>query len=305
MNKENRQHLSIGIFVITSTIILLSIWLWFSSYSNQTYNTYLTIFNEPVDGLSISSPVKYNGVEIGKVKHITLDEKNPRNIIVLINLQSNIAINKKTTASLKSQGVTGLSYIELNLPQNTILNDNITAKKKPPYPQIITTPSFLYSLSEQAQSMSQNVQDISLQMKLLLSNENITQFSAMLKNLNAISKAIAINSQNISTSMQNLSLITTHIKNSTQNLGATMNNINVLTQSLTDTSNNTNKLISNLQNNTLNNINSVLLPGINQTMVSINQASLQLEQFINLIKQNPSALVRGITVKPLGPGENK
>ena len=163
----------------------------------------------------------------------------------------------------------------------------------------------MYGLSEQAQSVTQNVQDISAQMKLLLSKENITQFSAMLKNLNTISKTIAINSQNIATSIQNLSVITANIKNGTQNLDETMNNINTLTQSLTNTSNNTNNLINNLQNNTLSNINSVLLPNLNQTMLNINQASSQLTQFISLINQNPSALVRGITIKPLGPGETK
>ncbi len=305
MNKENQQYFTVGLFVIIAITILVSFWLWFSSDSRQKYDIYLAVFNEPIDGLSISSPVKYNGVDVGNVKKILLNKKNPRNIMVYLSILPNTLINKKTVATIKSQGVTGLSYIGLNLPANADLNDNIIPKNIDPYPQIITKPSLLYNLSEQAQSVSDNIQDISGQMKSLLSNENIKQFSEMLKNLNTITDAIAIKSANISQNMENLTIIINYIKDSTKNLATMMENIDTLTKSLSETSASTNKLINNFQDNTLNNINSVLLPNLNQSITNINNVSSQLEQFMNTMNQNPSALIRGISNKPLGPGETQ
>lgn len=305
MNKENRQYLIVGLFVIITTTILVLFWLWFASVSRQKYSIYLAVFNEPVDGLSISSPVKYNGVDVGSVKKILLNEKNPRNILVYLNIIPSTPINKKTIASIKSQGVTGLSYIGLNLPANADLNDNITPRDTKPYPQILTKPSLLYSLSEQAQSVSNNIQDISGQMKLVLSNENIKQFSEMLKNLNKITETIANKSANISQSMTDMTEIISNIKISTQSLTTTIKNIDDLTKSIAETSNSTNKLINNVQDNTLSNINSVLLPNLNQSIANISNVSYQLEQFMNIMNQNPSALIRGVDNRKLGPGETK
>ncbi|MCE2706287.1 MAG: MlaD family protein [Proteobacteria bacterium] len=305
MTKENRQYFIVGLFVIITTIILISVWLWFSSNNRQNYNTFLAIFNEPVDGLSVNAVVKYNGVEVGKVKKIQLDNTNPRNIFVYLNVMPNITINKKTFASMKSQGVTGLSYIELRLPIDAAMHNNITPHNEEPYPQIATRNSLLYGLSEQAQSVSKNIQEISGQMKLALSNENIKQFSDMLKNLNKITSSIASKSDNISSGIKDLSVTITYIKNSTKELDRTLKHIDTLASSLTNTSDNTNKLINHMQNVTLNNINSVLLPNLNQTISHINLASIQLEQFMRLINQNPQVIIRGVERKNPGPGETK
>lgn len=295
MTKVNRQYLIVGTFVACATIILLSIWLWFSSSNRNTYDTYLTVFNEPVDGLSVSSAIRYNGVEIGRVKKIKLDKEDPRNILVYLNIIPEIEVNKKTIAAIKSIGVTGISYIELDLPNDAKLHDNIKPHNKEPYPQITTKPSLLYNLSEQAQSVSNNIQDISGQMKLALSNENIKQISQILKNINKATEAIASNSQYISQTIKNLSATVHNIKDSTNNINHTLSNIDNLTQSLSKTSNNTNNLINNFNNYTLGNIN--------QAIVQINQTSYQLEQLIMLINKNPSSIIRGVENKTPGPGE--
>ena len=67
---NNRKYLAVGLFVIISTAIAVSVWLWFTASSRQAYNVYLSVFTEAVDGVSTNSAVKYNGVEVGKVKKI-------------------------------------------------------------------------------------------------------------------------------------------------------------------------------------------------------------------------------------------
>ncbi|MBY0379626.1 MAG: MlaD family protein [Burkholderiales bacterium] len=303
MTKENKQYLLVGVFVILTMTILLSVWLWFTSSNRQSYNIYITTFSEPVDGLSINSAVKYSGVEVGRVKKIVLDQANPRNIIIYLNILTSVNINQETVATLKSIGVTGISYIGLLLPKNANLKNNLTPHNSKPYPQIRTQASLLYNLSEQAQSVSNNIQDISGHFKQILSNQNIKEFSEILNNLNKTTKAITDNGTHIADTIKDLSVIVANIKNSTKNINKTISNINNLTQSLINTSNSTNNLINNFSNTTLNNINYNLLPNLNQTILQINQTSYQLGLLIDTINQNPNSLIRGVENKPTGPGE--
>lgn len=300
---DNRQYLIVGLFVVIATTFLVGVWLWFSANNRKTYNIYQTVFNEPVDGITMNSIIKYNGVEIGKVKAVELDSKNPRNVIVYLNILSQVPINSQTYAIMKPQGVTGMSFIDLRLPKSATSTTNLEVHNKPPYPVIATHPSLMFSLTEQAQSLTNNVQDISSQVKILLAEENINHISNLLANLDKISDALASKSSAIEKSLDTLVLVLQNIKNNSVKLNDTFENLNDLSKSLKQTSQNTNELILGVQNNTMQNVNSVLLPNLNQTVLHLNQSSAQLEQFLTLLNQNPSALVRGKVPAAKGPGE--
>ncbi len=307
---ENRQYLIVGIFVVIATAFLIGVWLWFSTNNRKVYNTYQTVFSEPVDGITVNSIIKYNGVEIGKVKSVALDSRNPRNVIVDLNILSNVAINNQTYAIMKAQGVTGMSFIDLRLPKSATSMTNLIPHNSPPYPQILAHPSLMFSLTEQAQSLTNNVQDISSQVKILLAEKNIDHLSNILDNMDKMSASIASKSSDIEKSLDMLVAVLGNIKSNSAKLNQTFENLNDLTKSLSETSQNTNKLILGMQNNTMQqvnssmqNFNSVLLPNLNQTVVHLNQTSAQLEQFLTLMNKNPSAVVRGTVPAAKGPGE--
>ena len=300
---ENRQYLIVGVFVVVATAFLVGVWLWFSANNRQSYNIYQTVFSEPVDGISANSVVKYNGVEVGKVKEVELDKTNPRNVKVYLNVLQSVPINVDTYATLKSQGVTGMSYIVLALPKTAVPARNLTPHNSVPYPEIPVHASFMYSLTEQAQSLTTNVSDVTSSVKYLLDDEHIEHLANILKNLDKTSKTIADHSQSIGRSLDNLEAVLRNIRDNSVNLNATFKDLSELTKSLKKTSENTNTLIMGLQGNTMQNVNSVLLPNLNQTVIHLNQTSLQLEQLLTLLNQNPSALLRDKTPAPKGPGE--
>lgn len=308
--KENKLYLVTGTFVIIATVIMLGVWLWMESYSHQAYNTYVAVFHESVDGVSISSVVKYNGVEVGKVKQIELDTKDPRNIRVYLNVLDKVRIKTETYAVIKPQGITGLSYISLSLGQNDQIGTDIIPTNEPPYPEIRTRASLLSSLTDQAQSIAGNVNDVSAQMKIFLNDKNIEHAANLLANLDKVSSAIAKHSDDISKSLSTLSQILTDVKKNSENLNQTFVGIKDLTYKLSNTTDNANKLINNadglivdIQSNTLQNVNAVLLPNLNSTIEHLDQSSYQLEQLLRLLNQNPAALVRGKSAARLGPGE--
>jgi phospholipid/cholesterol/gamma-HCH transport system substrate-binding protein len=303
MTKENRQYLLVGLFVIVTTSVLVGVWLWFLSNDRQSYNTFLAVFTEPTDGITTNSIVKYNGVEVGKVKAINLDTSNQHHILVYLNVLQNIPINADTYATLKPLGLTGLSFINMHLPKNSSTTKNLTPHNKPPYPQIKTEPSFLYNLSEQAQSVTSNVNDVSLQLKILLNNKNLDHVASVLNNMDKVTTEVAKHSNDITKSMDYITQILADIKRNTKGITHTINNIDELTNTLIKTTNNANTVITGIQQNTLRNFNAVILPNLNQTIEHMDQSSYQLEQLLILLNQNPSALIRGITKPKQGPSE--
>ncbi len=301
--KDNQKYLLIGVFIIFSVTVLVSVWLWFSSSNRQVYDTYLAVFHEPIDGVTTSSVVKYNGVEIGKVKQIELDKQNPNNIRVYINVLQGTPITTITYAVMKSQGITGMSYIDLRLNDASVKYQIITPTEVPPYPEIQTKSSLLFSLSEQAQSVTDNVKDISVQAKLLLDNKNINHVANIVANLDTISQSIASRSKQISKSIDILNDVLNSVKSNSQQVSQLMQNASTLTQNLNKTTNNLNTMLTTMQNTTLQNVNSTLLPNMNQTIENMNRASIQLEELLKMLNQNPSSLVRGRTSPMKGPGE--
>lgn len=301
--RDNKQYLIVGLFVIISATVLIGVWLWFSAHNRQVYNTYVAVFSESVDGVTTNSVVKYSGVEVGKVKKIELNPKEPHSVLVYLNVLQQISLNKKTYASMKAQGVTGIFYISLNVPPDATGGDNIKPHNSEPYPAIITKESFLASLTSQAQSIATNINGLSSDMRAVLDAKNIAHFTSILANLDRVSAAVANHSDDISYSVKTMSKILSNVEKNSENLNTTFAQIQDLTHAVAETAANANGLVTDVQNNTLQNVNAVLLPNLNSTISHLNQSSYQLEQLLKMLNQNPSALIRGKTVKALGPGE--
>mgnify|MGYP001617340583 CR=1 FL=1 len=107
------QKFQVGLFVMVGTLLVVAtlIWLGANRGSKKT-KTYVTYFEEAVVGLDVESPVRFNGVGVGKVKgiHIVPDH----NLVeVLMNIDSEFQVRDGTRTRLAMQGITGLKYIEL------------------------------------------------------------------------------------------------------------------------------------------------------------------------------------------------
>lgn len=300
--QNNKQYLLIGSFVISGFALIIAILLWFSASSRNSYNTYRVIFHESVDGVTTSSIVKYNGVEVGKVHAVALDDKNPNNVLVDIDVVTTLAITSNTYATLKSQGVTGMSYISLSLQQNesgTVLKPHNTL----PYPMIPAKSSFLTNLTEQAQNIGTNIKDVSGQVKMLLSDRNVEHFGHVIENLDKVTTAISSQSSNIEQSIGVMTQVLNNVNQNTAHLDEAIIQFTALSKSLQSNSAKFDNVMDSVQNDTLRNINTVLLPNLNQSVINMNNATSQFNELLKMVNQNPSVFIRGKSAPQLGPGE--
>jgi phospholipid/cholesterol/gamma-HCH transport system substrate-binding protein len=105
----------VGLFVVVfaSAFVVIALWL-VGVEPAADYRTYAIYPPESVAGIGGETPVKYQGVDVGKVRRVDLDPQDPRRVRLLVDVRREVPIRVDTTASLASQGLSGLVYfIEL------------------------------------------------------------------------------------------------------------------------------------------------------------------------------------------------
>jgi len=131
----------VGIFVIGGTIIALAtlIWLGASDWFAQTV-TYATYIDYTVQGLNVDADVKFRGVRVGRVKDIGV-APDGKLIEVLMELESDLAVEDSMRAKVELAGITGMKYIELNYvgPEKQLLHPELTFETE--YPVIPSYPA--------------------------------------------------------------------------------------------------------------------------------------------------------------------
>ena len=97
----------VGAFVVALGAVLITGVLWLASGGalQKKYDLYLAIEEESVSGLNLNAPVKYNGVEVGKVRVIKLDPANPEHVWLILAIERGTPIKVDTVAVLKTQGL--------------------------------------------------------------------------------------------------------------------------------------------------------------------------------------------------------
>ena len=101
----------VGLFVLGlgAAFVVASLWLLGVGPAGD-FRTFAVYPPESVAGIGKESPVKYQGVDVGKVRDVGIDPQDTWRVRLLIDVRSDVPIHVDTTASLASQGLTGLVY---------------------------------------------------------------------------------------------------------------------------------------------------------------------------------------------------
>lgn len=112
---ENKAHYAlIGTFVLLSFLAIIAFILWLSNMQfNQQFDDYEISFNGPVRGLSQGSEVRFNGLKVGEVTRLRLDQRDNNVVLADIQVARDTPVDTKSYARLEPLGLTGLSYIQI------------------------------------------------------------------------------------------------------------------------------------------------------------------------------------------------
>ena len=181
----------VGAFVLVLSAVLIAGVLWLASGGafQKKYDLYMAIEDESVAGLNLNAPVKYSGVDVGKVRQIHLDPNNPERVILLFAIERGTPIKEDTVAVLKTQGLTGIAYVELSGGARDAPLLRATAGNE--YPVIRTKPSLSARLENVLSTVLAKLDSTSSTISALLSEENRAAFTSALADISAVARTIA------------------------------------------------------------------------------------------------------------------
>ena len=177
------NYVLIGAFTIIIAAALLLFGLWAAKYSSErSWQEYEVVFREAVTGLSVGSPVQYNGIAVGSITKLSLAPNDPRQVVARIRLDASAPVKTDTRAKLAITSLTGPSIIQLSggTPQAPAL----TSVDKREVPVIQTSPSALQNITDTANRIVERLDQV-------LSDQNVARIGATLANLETISGSLA------------------------------------------------------------------------------------------------------------------
>lgn len=197
------SYVLIGAFTLLAIFAGLGFFLWLAKVQiDQRYTQYDILFDQ-VSGLGQSSPVRFNGVDVGKVLDISLDRATPSLVRVRIEVSASTPIRRGTEATLSSQGVTGVAFVGLE-------GGSADAERLPVDPS--TGVAEIPSKTTPVQSLLEDAPDVLKQAQVVLdgigrftTRDNAKNVAQMLANLNASSGQLDKVMADLSTASDSLS----------------------------------------------------------------------------------------------------
>jgi phospholipid/cholesterol/gamma-HCH transport system substrate-binding protein len=113
MEREAR-YAAVGAFVLLVLAMAVLFVYWYAEgHERRDYTRYEVYFDGSVSGLARGAPVRYLGVDVGRVVRMSIDPRNSSRVKVVVDIDSSAPVSENTLAELSLQGVTGLLYIDL------------------------------------------------------------------------------------------------------------------------------------------------------------------------------------------------
>jgi len=289
----------IGLFVIMGTLIgvVFIVWMGASKYFEKGV-TYVTYFDESVQGLQMDSSVKYRGVEVGRVLKIGVA---PDNKLVEVTMKINFreGAESNLVAQLRAAGITGLVFIELDQRQKdeTLLGPEMAFI--PAYPVIASRPSDirmimkgLVDIYENIQKfdfkgISHDVKDAAKSVGRFFNNERMAE---TMKHVESVSMSLDSTTQKIDRMIAD-GKVDKVLLEAQKSLSETRQLIAELRSELamvkmSDTAGRANRFLDHLDRTTRK-----VSYNMEETLESIKSNSENLNKLLEKLNQNPSALI--------------
>src|SRR5579864_2591144 len=179
------NYVLIGSFTLAVIATAFGFVLWFQSlHTTKLRSPMNVIFEGPAAGLRNGASVNFNGIRVGEVVSVKLD--NPRRVVARAMIENNAPVRKDTLVGLEFQGLTGVAAISLkggdeNAPPVPLGEDGI--------PVLTADPSALQDVTEAIRGTLQNINRVVADNQLAVKNS--------LHNLETFTSALSRNAQRI------------------------------------------------------------------------------------------------------------
>ena len=300
----------VGAFVLGLGAALVAGLLWLASGGafQKQYDLYRAIVNESVAGLNLNAPVKFNGVDVGLVRRIDLDRANPARVRLVFAIERGTPIKVDTEAVLKTQGLTGIAYVELS--GGGVDSAPLLAGTPGGLPEIRTKPSLAARLENVLTSVLAKVDRTSNHLDAILSDENRAAFSRALADIAAVSRTLAERRGTLDAGIRSAARTFDQTASATAQMGPVIEGIGRSAAAVERLGNEA-ALASTHAGQAVESVSADVqrftaetLPELQRLLGELNVLSTSLRRLSEQTQRNPTGLLFGRSPVPDGPGED-
>ncbi|MDP3705161.1 MAG: MlaD family protein [Legionellaceae bacterium] len=284
-SKTNYTIVGLTVLILLAGLITAGLWLSVGFDQNK-YSIYAVYMEEAVSGLNEDSLVKFNGVKVGSISTIELNQADPQQVKILLKIQEGTPISISTQATLISQGITGTTYLGLTATSPTTAP--LIRKPGEQYPVIPYKSSFFNQLEK-------TIEEVSVGMKQILSKDNAENLSLALKNLQTITDVFAKNSKVLNQTLRQFPELLTEVKDSVGRFSEMSHDVAAAGKQLNVT--------MKAGRGAIDKISQQAIPPAVILLRRLDLIAANLEQVSVELRQNPSIIIRGSAPPKPGPGE--
>ena len=296
---ENRAYaFSTGLFMIALSSAAIAAWMWLGN-RHVEHQPYVVVSRDAVSGLSAQASVFFRGVPAGSVEAIRFDRADLRNIIIKIRVDQDIPITHGTYATLRRQGLTGISQIELHdsgessQPLLTTADDTGRIPMKP---------SLVDELTDSGRDVIRNLNNLTVALTLLLNDTNRTHIQNILANAEIASAELVKLERNTNDTLKDFRQVIANAGNTLRHIDELVSDLEEFPAALTRLARNANRLTVTGQT-AGDQLNRITPPKMNATLDQLTRTTADLQDFTRSLRKAPQSLLIGHRHPAPGPGE--
>jgi phospholipid/cholesterol/gamma-HCH transport system substrate-binding protein len=303
---ENRSHaLTTGFFTITLLIAAILFGLWFNRDRVERI-PYVIATAQSVPGLNPQAPVRYRGLEVGKVGDIAFDQQVTGQILVTLNINTDAPITKTTFATLGYQGVTGIAFIQLDDDQvgSPLLPTSADKPARIPLRQ-----GFFDQLEKRGKEILTQTEEVTRRLNTLLSPENQQTMLAAFSDVSETANEYRELPQKLKPTIDKLPALAEQTQKTLNSVTALANDVNKLTTSLQAPGGPIARITGTVERiggsveAVAGGLELDTLPQVNSLSDDTRSSMRALRKTMNKINDRPQSLIFGAPGAPPGPGE--
>ena len=303
--EEKVNFAVVGVFVMVLTAALIGGVLWLSSSKSYraSYDTYQTYMHDSVAGLNLNAPVRYRGVEVGRVRNITLAPGNVEQVQLTLAIEHGTPVKVDTVAILQVQGLTGIAYVELTGGSRN--SQPLQAQGKESYPVIRSGPSLMTRLDSAVTTLLVNLNHTSENLNAMLDEDNRRAFRSTLADLAVLSRTLATRSNAIDASLvdaahtlKNASRLSDELPQLARRIQRSADAFDRMSDEVTQVGVRAGSALDSAQQ-----FSASTLPEVHQLVLELRDLTVSLRHVSDQLEQDPAVLLRGKPQAKPGPGE--
>lgn len=305
---ENRAHaIATGLFaLLLGGALVLALW-WFSEDREAT-REYLLASTGSVNGLNVQAAVRYRGMLAGRVTDIAIDPRDARRLLVKIRIRADLPITRSTRASLGTQGVTGLAYIQLE--ERGTDTTPLTAEDGQ-LPVIVLNSGLIDQIADHALAAAQRFKEVADRISLIFDETTTERLRRSLEGLESAIGGIDRTFKDAPSTLaaisaafndENLGRLAATLDNLERTTGAaepTIAEMRVLLERLTAMSERVDRAAVAAGDGLIDGT----LPQLNELLRELTSTSRRLGRLIEEVESSPQMLLTGPGERAPGPGE--